>query len=68
MSDYTTGKIVMDATRKALHDAEIELALMLEVRRLNPDYVDEDGDTIDTLIFAQTQKVQELRADLHGNC
>jgi len=68
VGDRIDGRIVMDAARKALHEAEIELGVMQEVRRLNPGYADGDGDTIDTLIGAQMDKIRGLKADLHGEC
>jgi len=61
-------KISMDAIREALEDAERDLDTLNVVKALSPDYRYADGSTVNDRIEAKMARIQDLKADLMGNC
>jgi hypothetical protein len=47
-----------------LHEAENDLDALQALKMHSSDFVSKDGQTLDDLIAAKLQKVQELRRDL----
>jgi hypothetical protein len=64
----TIRKVSVDAIRAAIEEAERDLDTIKVVKSLAPDYLYEDGTTVNERYAEKLKRIQELKTDLHGDC
>lgn len=65
---HALRKVSVDAIREALHEAEQDLSALQAMAAREPGFCSPDGVGIHDLVAAKIARIQELRADLHGDC
>jgi hypothetical protein len=60
--------VTMNVIREALVEAENTLLIMKALQNFNPNWVDDQGNTIDAHVAEQLAKISDLKSDLMGEC